>query len=110
MNSGGLPELFMLSDQELKRNYISAVKDTVLLRDIIQHYNIKDAHLLEELFVYLVNNASNLLSVRNISNYIISNGRKTSYDTVSAYIGYIEDTFLIHRVERYNIKGKERRQ
>ena len=107
MNSGGMPELFMLSDQELKRNYISAVKDTVLLRDIIQRHNIKDARLLEDIFVYLVNNASNLLSIRNISNYFKSSGRKTSYDTVSAYIGYIEDAYLVHRVERYNIKGKE---
>ncbi|MDR0681686.1 MAG: ATP-binding protein [Dysgonamonadaceae bacterium] len=107
MNSGGMPELFMLSDQELRRNYISAVKDTVLLRDIIQRYNIKDARLLEDIFVYLVNNASNLLSVRNISNYFKSSGRKTSYDTVAAYIGYIEDAYLVHRVERYNIKGKE---
>jgi len=107
MNSGGMPELFMLSDQELKRNYISAVKDTVLLRDIIQRHNIKDARLLEDIFVYLVNNASNLLSIRNISNYFKSSGRKTSYDTVSAYIGYIEDAYLVHRVERYNIKGKK---
>lgn len=107
MGSGGMPELFMLSEQELKRNYISAVKDTVLLRDIIQRYNIKDARLLEDIFVYLVNNASNLLSVRNISNYFKSSGRKTSYDTVSAYIGYIEDAYLAHRVERYNIRGKE---
>ena len=107
MSSGGMPELFMLSDQELKRNYISAVKDTVLLRDIIQRHSIKDARLLEDIFVYLVNNASNLLSVRNVSNYFKSSGRKTSYDTVSAYIGYIEDAYLVHRVERYNIKGKE---
>lgn len=107
MNSGGMPELFMLPDDELKRNYMSALKDTVLLRDIIQRYNIKDARLLEDIFVYLVNNASNLLSVRNISNFFKSNGRKTSYDTVAAYIGYIEDTYLIHRAERYNIKGKE---
>ena len=107
MNSGGMPELFMLPNQESKRNYISAVKDTVLLRDIIQRHNIKDARLLEDIFVYLVNNASNLLSVRNISNYFKSNGRKTSYDTVAAYIGYMEDAYLVHRVERYNIKGKE---
>ncbi|MDR1882796.1 MAG: ATP-binding protein [Prevotella sp.] len=107
MGSGGMPELFMLPDRELKRNYMSAVKDTVLLRDIIQRHSIKDARLLEDIFVYLVNNASNLLSIRNISNYFQSNGRKTSYDTVAAYIGYIEDAYLIHRVERYNIKGKE---
>jgi len=107
MGSGGMPELFMLPEPELKRNYISAVKDTVLLRDIIQRHSIKDARLLEDIFVYLVNNASNLLSVRNISNYFKSSGRKTSYDTVAAYIGYIEDAYLVHRVERYNIKGKE---
>jgi predicted AAA+ superfamily ATPase len=107
MNSGGMPELFILPDQELQRNYMSAVKDTVLLRDIIQRHNIKDARLLEDIFVYLVNNASNLLSVRNISNYFKSSGRKTSYDTVSAYIGYIEDTFLVHRCDRYDIKGKD---
>ncbi len=107
IQSGGMPELFVLPEQESKRNYISAIKDTVLLRDIIQRYNIKDAKLLEDIFVYLINNASNLLSIRNITNYFKSGGRKTSYDTVSAYIGYIEDTYLIHRVERYNIRGKE---
>lgn len=107
MSSGGMPELFLLPDNELKRNYMSALKDTVLLRDIIQRHAVKDPRLLEDLFVYLVNNASNLLSVRNISNFFKSGGRKTSYDTIAAYIGYIEETYLVHRVERYNIKGKE---
>ncbi|MDL2213618.1 ATP-binding protein [Bacteroides sp. OttesenSCG-928-D19] len=107
MNSGGMPELFMLPEPELKRNYILALKDTILLRDIIQRHNIKDARLLEDVFVYLVNNASNLLSIRNIANFFKSNGRKSSYDTIATYIGYIEDTYLVHRAERYNIKGKE---
>jgi hypothetical protein len=107
MQSGGMPELFQLHTEEVKRNYISALKDTVLLRDVIQRHNIKDTRLLEDIFVFLVNNASNLLSVRNISNFFKSSGRKTSYDTVSAYIGYIEDTYLIHRAERFNIRGKE---
>jgi len=107
MESGALPELFTLPNEETKRNYISAIKDTVLLRDIIQRHNIKDPKLLEDIFVYLVNNASNLISITNIVNYFKSNGRKTTYDTISNYIGYIEDTFLIHRVERYDIRGKE---
>jgi predicted AAA+ superfamily ATPase len=107
MVSGGLPELFVLPEPELKRNYISAVKDTVLLRDIIQRYTIRDARLLEDIFIYLVNNASNLLSITNITNYLKSGGRKASYDTVATYIDYIEDTYLVHRAERYNIRGKE---
>ncbi len=43
----------------------------------------------------------------NIVNYFKGQNRKTSYDAVSNYIGYIEDTFLIHRCDRYDIKGKD---
>lgn len=107
LQDGGMPELFQLPEQEVKRNYISALKDTVLLRDIIQRYSIKDTRLLEDIFVFLVNNASNLVSIGNIVNYFKSKGRKTSYDTVSAYISYIEEAFLVHKAERYNIKGKD---
>jgi uncharacterized protein len=107
MGSGGLPELFMLPTTEFKRNYLSAIKDTVLLRDIIQRNNIRNPKLLEDIFVFLVNNASNLISVPNIVNYFKGHNRKTSYDAVSNYIGYIEDTFLVHRCDRYDIKGKD---
>ncbi len=107
LQTGALPELFHLPEPETKRHYVSAIKDTVLLRDIIQRYNIKDAKLLEDIFVFLVNNASNLVSVNNIVNYFKSRNRKTNYETVANYIQYIENTFLIHRAERYHIKGKE---
>ncbi|MEA1981458.1 MAG: ATP-binding protein [candidate division Zixibacteria bacterium] len=107
LQSGGLPELIHLPNDETKQHYVSAVKDTVLLKDIILRYKIKDAKLLEDLFAFLVNNASNLISISNIVKYFASKNRKTSYETVSNYIGYMESTFLIHKVERYNIKGKE---
>ena len=92
---------------DVKRNYISGLKDTELLKDIIRRYTIRDVRLLEDLFAYLVNNSSNLLSVTNITNFIKSKGHKTSYDTVSLYLGYIEEVYLAHRALRYNIKGKE---
>ena len=107
MESGGLPELFSLPGHDTRRNYISAVKDTVLLRDIIQRHTVKDARLLDDIFVYLVNNASTLVSITNIVNHLKSAGRKTTYDTVAAYIGYMEDAFLVHRAARYDIRGKE---
>jgi uncharacterized protein len=107
MGSGGLPEMFMLKTWELKHNYVSAIKDTVLMRDIIQRNNIRDPKLLDDIFKYLVNNASNLISIPNIVNYFKSLNRKTGYDVVANYISYIENTFLIHRCERYDIKGKE---
>ncbi len=107
MESGGLPELFNLQNDEIKRNYVSAIKDTVFLRDIIQRYSIKEPKLLEDIFIFLVNNAANLVSITNIVNHFKSLGRKTTYDTVSAYIGYMEDAFLVHKSERYDIRGKD---
>ena len=107
LKSGGFPELFHLNNFETKRNYISSIKDTVLLRDIVQRNNIKDARLLEDIFGYLVNNASNLISVNNVVNFFKSKGRKTNYETVSNYILYLEEANLLHRAERYNIKGKD---
>jgi uncharacterized protein len=107
MKTGGLPELFVLPNDETKRHYVASVKDTVLLRDVIQHHAIKDPKLLDEIFIYLVNNAANLLSINNITNYLKSKGRKTTYDTIANYVGYIEDTFLVHKAERFDIKGKD---
>jgi predicted AAA+ superfamily ATPase len=107
MQTGGLPELFVLPNEENKRHYVASVKDTVLLRDVIQRHAIKDPKLLEEIFIYLVNNAANLLSINNVTNYLKSKGRKTTYDTIANYIGYIEDTFLLHKAERFDIKGKD---
>lgn len=107
LSSGGLPELFQLSSDEIKKNYVSALKDTILLRDIIFRNNIKEGRLLEDVFAYLVNTASNLVSIRNIANYFKFNVHKTSYDTIANYIHFIQETYLIHRVERYNIRGKD---
>lgn len=107
MNFGGLPELFNLTNAETRQHYVQAVKDTVLLRDIIHRYNIKDSKLLDDLFVFLINNASNLISVQNIINYFKSKNRKVHYETLVNYIHYLKNTFLVHQVEKYNIKGKE---
>lgn len=107
MNRGGMPELFNLPDEEVRRNYVSALKDTLLLRDIIQRYNVSDSRLLEDLFVYVTNNTSKLFSVNSIVKYYKSIGRKVSFEKISHYLDYMTEAYLLHRVERYNIQGKE---
>jgi uncharacterized protein len=54
MSTGGLPELFAIPKPETRRNYVAAIKDTVMLRDIIQRQNIREPGLLEDiLFISL---------------------------------------------------------
>src|SRR5690606_38067975 len=107
MQTGGLPELIWLPNDETKRHYVSSVVDTVLLRDIIQRYQIKNPELLTELFVYLVNHASKLISINNIIKLYKGKSRRTTYDTSANYISFIEETYMMHRAERYDLRGKE---
>ena len=107
LQTGGLPELLHLNSEELKRNYIGSLKNTVILRDILDRHKIKDLPLLEEVFRFLAVNVSNLTSISNIINYFKSRQKKTNYETVSSYVHFLTDTFIFHRAERYNLRGKQ---
>lgn len=107
LQHGGLPELFHFEMEELKRNYIMSLKNTVILRDIIERHAIKDLPLLEELFKFLCVNIGNLTSISSIIDYFKSRQKKTNYETISSYIRYLTDTFIFHQAERYNIRGKQ---
>ena len=107
LQGGALPELSHLQSEETRRHYVSSLKDTILLRDIVRRYNVKDTQLLEDVFRYLVNNASRMVSIQNIVNYFKSVGRKTNYETISSYISYLCKAFLLHKADRYQIAGKE---
>lgn len=113
INSGGLPGLFDIESVEAKTQYVSSVKDTIVLRDIIQRKNknsnetsIRDPRLLDDIFVYIIGNASNPVSIQNIVKYFKNRQRKVAYETIANYINYIAEAFLIHPVMDYNIKGK----
>ena len=114
LTTGGLPEFLNLKGEETRRHYVESVKNTILLKDIVERYNIKDATLLDRIFSYLTNNSSSLVSIGNIVNDLNNEqkrkdvkARKQNYDTVSSYIGYLEDSFLILKAVRYDLKGRE---
>ncbi len=107
LQTGALPELFHLPNDETKRNYLKSLRDTIVLRDIIQRYSVKDPVLLLDIFSYLVNNLSVLTSVTNLINYWKSKKRKTTYETVAFYMDYFTQTYLLYQCERYDIKGKD---
>ena len=107
LQTGGLPEMFHLATEELKRNYSASLRNTVILRDIIGRHKIKDLPLLEELFKFLAINIGNLTSFSSIINYFKSRQKKTNYETISSYVGFLKDAFIIHQVDRYNLRGKQ---
>lgn len=107
MNDGGLPELMNLPERDIRQRYVEGLRDSIMLKDIVKRYAIKDVGLLENLFAYIINNASNLISVPGIVNYLKSRGSRCSYDTISSYLSHLQDAFLVHKSERFNMAGKE---
>lgn len=107
LKEGGLPEFINLNGKEVQQNYIQSLYNTIILKDVINHYKIRDGHLLRQLFKYLCNHTGKLFSTSKIVNTLKSNGVSCNNETISNYIQYLCDVFLIYPVERYDIKGKQ---
>ncbi len=103
---GGIPELFNLPNEELRINYISALKDSIILRDIIQRYNIRDIIILRRLLDFVIDSQSSLFSANKVTNTFNSIGVKTNSETISRYLGYLSDVYFLHESKRYDLKGK----
>ncbi|MBU0993977.1 MAG: ATP-binding protein [Proteobacteria bacterium] len=106
LQDGGIPESYSLSDQEMKTNYYHALRDSIVLRDIVQRYKVRDVYLLEKLMAFMIDSIGSLFSVNSVVNYMKSSGYKTNGETISSYIGFLLNSHFIHESERYDIKGK----
>ncbi len=107
LQEGGLPELYNLTDEEMRLHYIESLKNTIVLRDIVSRYNIKGVVLLEQILRFALSSIASLTSISSIVNYFKSKQKKTNYETVSSYINYLTEMFIINKSTRYNLKGGE---
>ncbi len=83
------------------------MKNTIILKDIVARYKIKDIFLLEALFDYLTDNIWNLFSLNSITNKLKSQNITTNHNTVWSYLRYLENVFLIYWISRYDLKLKK---
>lgn len=108
MRYGGLPVLFHMEKiDDVVFQYIKSVYDTVLLKDIVGRNNIRNIALLDKLAKFLFDNIGRLLSANNISKFLKSENLKVYPDTIQNYLGYITSAYIAHKVERFDIKGKQ---
>jgi len=105
---GGLPYLHHL---ELENNavfeYLKSIYNTIILRDVVARYNIRNIDFLERLVHFLADNIGSLLSANRISEYLKSQKINISTKLVLEYLQYLEDAFFIKRTKRYDIKGRK---
>ncbi len=104
---GGLPGLFHFErTDEVIYQYLSSIFNTILLKDIVKRYNVRNVSLLEKISGFLFDNIGNLLTANNISKYLKSQRIQSYSDTVQIYLDYFTSTFITHKVSRFDLKGK----
>lgn len=108
LQHGSLPRLYRCPNLAEQAEYLASLKHTIFFRDIVCHYRIKDPVLLEQLFLYLLSHPAQPLSVNTLVAHFSTTPHKSTYETISNYLLYLEQTSLFHRVERMQIKTKER--
>ena len=105
---GGFP-LIHTSDYDTDTVYkiVNDIYSSVILRDTIQRYNIRHIELLDRVIKFVFENVGNRFSSKNVADYFKSQQRKIDINTVYNYLNALEGAFIIQRVPRYDIKGKE---
>ena len=105
---GGLPLILNQKTDEQKRNYLISLFNTTYLKDTIERNNINRVDVLDSLINLLSSSIGSLTNPKKISDTFISNGFKdVSINTISSYLNCLLDSFIIEKVERYDVKGKK---
>lgn len=104
---GGMPMLITLEGEQDKSNYLKNLFELTYFKDIIERNNVEKNEVLTSLTKIIASSIGSLTSARKLTNTYKSHGSKElSINTVISYLGYLEDSFLIEHVNRYDVKGK----
>lgn len=99
-------ELYNINSDNIDM-FLDGIYNTILFKDVMKRKGITDKSVLERVTKYLYDNIGNRTSMKNISDNIEGLERNSSYNTVSNYVEALIDSYMVYKVNRYDIKGKE---
>lgn len=104
---GGLPYLKHLELKDaIVFEYLKNIYSTIVYRDIINRYGVRNTGFLEQLVLFLASNTGSLFSAKKISDFLKSQKINMAHNQVQTYIEHLSNAFLVHKVPRYDIVGK----
>ena len=101
-----MPQRFMQNDDNSKRTYLYDIYDSIIMKDIVKRFNIKDIDLLRRIITYILTTPSQVFSPDSLKKYMQSDSRNVSLETLYNYLDYIVRANLISKAERYDVRGK----
>ncbi len=108
LRQGGLPGLLHVGGgEEPVNDYRKGILSTVLLKDVVARYNIRNVSFLENLVRYLADNTGSLVSAKNISDYLKSQRIAVSPNLVLDYLDHLCKAYFVNKVLRKEVAGKK---
>ncbi len=107
LKRGGMPFLYqVIMSEEATAKYLEDIFDSIIIKDIARRESIRDIELLRRIILFLIANMGNTFSAKSIVDYLKSEKRTLSLETLYNYIEYGKRAFLFYSIPRYDIEGK----
>ena len=103
---GGMPQRFMQKDDISIKTYLSDVYDSIIVKDIVKRFGIKDIDLFNRIATYVLTTPSQVFSADSLKKYLQSDSRNVSLETLYNYLDYMVRANLVSKAERYDVRGK----
>lgn len=108
ITQGGMPFLIHLEDNDqVRHEYLKNVLNTILFKDVVQRFNVRNFSFLNNLVAYLADNSGILVSANRINEFLKFQKTSVSTRSVIDYLYFLESSYLVHKVNRYDISGKK---
>lgn len=105
---GGMPLIISKSNDEEKSKYLKDLFEQTYIKDIIERNNIQRIDVINSIVNMLASSIGSLTNPKKIYDTFVSNGEKeVSLNTINSYMKFIEDSFIVNKSERYDVKGKK---
>lgn len=104
---GGFPQRFTVGEEQQIITYLENIYDSIVLKDIIYRNKIQNVAMLDTLIQYLVSTPSQTFSGSSLSKYFETTDRSISPEAVYNYFEYIVSSFIVNKVQRFDIRGKK---
>ena len=107
VTNSSFPYTLELESSDEISDYLNAVYNTIVVKDIMTRQKIQDVTMLESVIRFAADNIGNILSTKRIADLMTAEGRKIDQKTVEKYMHAFCETFFLYEAKRYNIKGKQ---
>lgn len=103
---GGMPQRFLMNDELQIKTYLSDVYNSIVVKDIIERFKIKDLDLFNKILTFIMTTPSQTFSADSLTKYLLNENIDVSKVTVYNYLEYMCRALLINKADRFDVRGK----